>query len=78
MNLLDRISVDPSICHGRVCVKGTRIMVSTILDNLAVGISEKEILASYPTLTPLDIQATIAYAAELTRERFVPVMAGVG
>ncbi|MBE9472553.1 MAG: DUF433 domain-containing protein [Chloroflexi bacterium] len=78
MNLLNRISVDTSICHGRACIKGTRIMVSVILDNLAAGISEKEILESYPSLTPLDIQAAISYAAELTRERLVPVMAGVG
>jgi uncharacterized protein (DUF433 family) len=48
MNLLNRISVDTSICHGRACIKGTRIMVSVILDNLAAGISEKEILESYP------------------------------
>jgi len=53
-------------------------MVSVILDNLAAGISEKEILESYPSLTPLDIQAAISYAAELTRERLVPVMAGIG
>lgn len=77
MNLLDRISVDPSVCHGRACIKGTRIMVSVILDNLAAGISEEEILKSYPSLTRLDIQAAIAYAAELTRERLVPVVAGV-
>ncbi|MBL7064665.1 MAG: DUF433 domain-containing protein [Anaerolineae bacterium] len=78
MSLLDRISVDHSVCHGRACIKGTRIMVSIILDNLATGVSEGEILKSYPSLTPLDIQAAIAYAAELTRERLVPVMSGVG
>jgi uncharacterized protein (DUF433 family) len=76
MNLLDRISVDPSVCHGRACIKKTRIMVSVILDNLAAGVSEEEILESYPSLTPLDIQASIAYAAELTRERLIPVPAG--
>ena len=77
MNLLERISVDPLICHGKACIKGTRIMVSVILDNLAAGISQDEILKSYPSLKPEDIQAAIAYAAELTRERLVPVMAGV-
>jgi len=48
-------------------------MVSVILDNLAAGVSQEEILASYPSLTPADIQAAVAYAAELARERFVPV-----
>ncbi len=74
MNLLERISVDPLICHGKACIKGTRIMVSVILDNLAEGISQDEILKSYPSLKPEDIQAAIAYAAELARERLVPVM----
>lgn len=73
MNLLERISVDPSICHGKACIKGTRVMVSVILDNLAVGSSEEEILKGYPSLTRLDIQAALAYAAELTKERLIPV-----
>ena len=77
MNLLERISVDPLVCHGKACIKGTRIMVSVILDNLAAGISQDEILKSYPSLKPEDIQAAIAYAAELARERLVPMMAGV-
>jgi uncharacterized protein (DUF433 family) len=75
MDLLERISVDPLVCHGKACIKGTRIMVSVILDNLAAGISQDEILKSYPTLKPEDIQAAIAYAAELARERLVPMMA---
>ena len=78
MNLLDRISVDPAVCHGKACIKGTRIMVSVILDNLAAGASEEEILKSYPSLTSLDIQAAIAYAAELTRERLIPGVVGAG
>ncbi len=78
MNLLDRISVDPQICHGKACIKGTRIMVSVILDNLAAEVSEKEILKSYPTLTKEDIHAAVAYAAELAKERYVPVKAGKG
>lgn len=73
MNLVKRISVNPLVYHGRACIKGTRIMVSVILDNLAAGISQDEILRSYPSLTPEDIQAAILYAAELTRERVVPV-----
>ncbi len=78
MKLLDRISVDSSVCHGKACIKGTRIMVSVILDNLAAGISQDEILKSYPSLTSLDIQAAMAYAAELAKERLVPLMAGAG
>lgn len=68
-----RITVDPLVCHGKACIKGTRIMVSVILDNLADGVSEEEIQKSYPSLTPEDIKAAIAYAAELSRERFVGV-----
>jgi len=78
VKLLDRISVDSSVCHGKACIKGTRIMVSVILDNLAAGISHDEILKSYPSLTSLDIQAAMAYAAELAKERLVPLMAGAG
>lgn len=51
-------------------------MVSVILDNLAAGVSQDEILKSYPSLTPLDIQAAMAYAAELAKERLVPLMVG--
>jgi len=76
MKLLDRISVDPEVCHGKACIKGTRIMVTAILDNLADGISEKEILKSYPSLTREDIQGAISYAAELAKERYVPVKTG--
>jgi len=68
MNLLDRISTDPQICHGRACIKGTRIMVAVILDNLASGNSPEEILKSYPTLCPEDIKAAISYGAELAKE----------
>ncbi len=73
MDLLERISVDPRICHGKACIRGTRIMVSVILDNLAAGVSNEEILRSYPTLSTEDIQAAIAYAAELARERVILV-----
>lgn len=76
MNWRERITVDPGICHGRACITGTRIMASVILDNLAAGISREEILKSYPSLTAEDIQAAIAYAAELARERVVSFPAG--
>jgi len=76
MDWRERISVDPLVCHGRACIKGTRVMVSVVLDNLADGISAEEIIKSYPSLTPADIQAVIAYAADLSRERFVPLATG--
>ena len=76
MNLLERISVNPEVCHGKACIKGTRTPVSVILDNLAAGVSEKEILKSYPSLCREDIQAAVAYAAELAKERYVPVKPG--
>lgn len=75
MNWRDRITVDPLVCHGKACIKGSRIMVSVILDNLAEGSGEEEILKSYPSLTREDIKAAIAYAAELSRERLIPVTA---
>ena len=74
----DRISVDPRVCHGRARIKGTRVMVSVILDNLAEGISPEEIVKSYPSLSPEDIQAAMAYAAELARERTVLIPGGGG
>jgi uncharacterized protein (DUF433 family) len=64
----DRISVDPTICHGKACIRGTRVMVSVILDNLAAGVLHQEILTSYPSIRDADIQAALAYAAELARE----------
>jgi uncharacterized protein (DUF433 family) len=63
------IAVDPMICHGQACIQGTRIPASVVLDNLASGLTAAEILKSYPTLSPEAIQATVAYAAELARER---------
>jgi len=73
MNWRERISVDPMICHGKACIKGTRIMVSIILDNLAADVSIDGILKSYPSLTKEDIKAAIAYAADLARERVIKV-----
>lgn len=73
MKWRERITVDPLVCHGKACIKGTRIMVSVILDNLAEGISEDEILKTYPSLKPEDVKAAISYAAELSRERLVSI-----
>lgn len=71
MDWKERISVDPQVCHGKACIKGSRVMVSVILDNLADGENPESILKSYPSLKQGDIQAAISYAAELARERFV-------
>ena len=71
--LLNRISVDPNVCFGKPCIRGTRIWVSLIVDNLAEGIDEKEILVAYPQLRAEDIRAALAYAAEMTKERVIPV-----
>ena len=73
MDWQKRISINTEICHGKACISGTRVMVSVILDNLSAGASKKEILKSYPSLEKDDIQAAIAYAAELTRERIIPI-----
>lgn len=73
MNWQQRITVDPSICHGKACIKGTRIMVSVILDNLAADVSADEILRSYPSLKHEDIQAAVSYAAELANERVITI-----
>jgi len=74
--LLQRISVDPNVCFGKACIRGTRIWVALIIEHLAYGRSEREILEDYPQLDPLDIQAALAYAAEVTRERILPTPAG--
>ncbi|MEO8209614.1 MAG: DUF433 domain-containing protein [bacterium] len=71
MKWKERIISDPLICHGKACIKGTRIMVTTILDNLAAGVTYDDIIKSYPSLTKDDIEATISYAAELTKERIL-------
>lgn len=72
-NLLDRISIDPNICFGKPCIRGTRIWVSLLLDFLANGMTEQEIIAEYPQLTHEDILAAIAYGAEAARERIISV-----
>jgi uncharacterized protein (DUF433 family) len=72
MDWRQRIQFNPNVCHGKACIKGTRIMVSVILDNLAEGRSEDEILSSYLSLQREDIRAAIAYAADLSREQLVP------
>lgn len=76
MNWNERIVSSPEICQGAPCIKGTRIMVSVVLDSLAAGESVPDILRGYPTLSPLDIQAAIAYAAELARDPVIALIPG--
>jgi uncharacterized protein (DUF433 family) len=59
----DRISATPDVCHGKPCIRGTRVLVSVILDNLAEGVSAEEIVRDYPPLTLEDVRAAMAYAA---------------
>ncbi|MFZ3091453.1 MAG: DUF433 domain-containing protein [Nitrospirota bacterium] len=75
-SLLERISIDPNICFGKPCIRGTRIWVSLILDFLANGMTIKEIIEEYPQLTEEDILAAIAYGAEMSRERYVEIPVG--
>ena len=65
--LLQRITIDPSICHGKPCVRGLRYPVETLLELLASGMTNEEILADYEDLTHEDILACLAYAARLTQ-----------
>ena len=71
--LLARIWIDPKRCFGKPCIRGHRIWVSLILDLLASGTTAEEILESYPGLNHEDIQACIAYGAEMSRERYVNI-----
>lgn len=73
MNWAAYISVDPAVCHGKACIKGTRVLVSVILDNLASGASADEICRDYPSVSHEAIRAAIAYAAELSHERVLAV-----
>jgi uncharacterized protein (DUF433 family) len=66
--LLDRVTVDPKICGGKPCIRGTRIYISIILDALAEGLTPEEIIDHYPSLQIEDIRAAVAYGAELAQE----------
>jgi uncharacterized protein (DUF433 family) len=71
--LLDRISIDPAVCGGKPCIRGTRVWVSLVLDMLAAGMSVAELIAEYPQLAHDDVLAAIASGAEVSRERVIPV-----
>ncbi len=68
----ERIVSDPAVCHGRARIRGTRIPVSVVLDNLAAGQGPEAVVVSYPALTLADVHAAMQYAAELARERVIP------
>ena len=71
MNWRDQITVDPEICHGKACIAGTRVLVTTVLDNLASGLDAEEITKSYPSVSREAVRASLCYAAVLASERVV-------
>ena len=71
MNWRDHITVDPEICHGKACISGTRVLVTTVLDNLAAGMDAGEIVKSYPSVSREAVRAALCYAAALANERLV-------
>lgn len=73
--LLNRVSVNPSVCTGKPCIRGTRVYIAIILDGLAEGLTPDEIIDHYPQLSREDIRAALAYAAELARENVWKVTA---
>lgn len=75
MHWQDHISVDPAVCHGKACLRGTRILVSVVLANLAAGLSREEIFRSYPGLTDDAVQASLSYASDLAGERVIALPA---
>lgn len=70
----ERISVDPEVCHGKACIRGTRVMVSVILDNLAEGEAAEAVARAY-RVTADDVRAALQYAGELARESVVSLPA---
>ena len=75
-SLLARITIDPSICHGKPCVRGLRYPVDFLFDLLSGGMTAEQILADYPDLEPEDLRAIFAYAARISRVQSIePVTA---
>ena len=71
--MIERISVDPKICHGQACIKGTRIPVYQIIRMLANGDKIDELLKEYPSIEVEDIYACLDYAASLAEEQITPI-----
>jgi uncharacterized protein (DUF433 family) len=73
--MLTRITVNPEICHGKPTIRGSRLLVTTILELLASGMTHAEILEDYPNLETEDIQACLEYAVQLAHFRTEPLAA---
>lgn len=73
--MLSRITVNPEICHGKPTIRGSRLLVTTILELLASGMIHAEILEDYPNLETEDIQACLEYAVQLAHFRTEPLAA---
>jgi len=73
--MLERITMNPAVCHGKPCVRGLRYPVEVVLQWLAAGMTTPEIIEDYPDLEPEDIQAVLAYAARLSRVRHIEPLA---
>lgn len=73
--MYERISIDPKVCHGQACVRGTRIPVHQIVRMLANGDTIEDLLEEYPSLERDDILACLDYAASLTEEQVTPIEA---
>lgn len=71
MNWRDHITVDPQVCHGKACISGTRVLVTTVLDNLADGLDADEIARIYPSVSREAVRAALCYAAALANESVV-------
>jgi len=77
INWRQHLASDPTVCHGQLCARGTRVMVTNILDSLAEGSTPDEVLRSYPSLTREHIEAALAYAADLAREEALLPVSGL-
>jgi len=71
--MFKRISTNPNICHGKPCIKGTRVPVHVVLDLLAAGETVENILKAYPQIEKEDVQECLLYAARLASEEIVPI-----
>lgn len=76
INWKEHIIIDPDLHHGDPCIKGTRIPVTTIVGSLADGMTSDEIIAAYPQLTVVEVQAALAYAADVMRQELLLPFAG--
>lgn len=76
INWKEHIIIDPDLHHGDPCIKGTRIPVTTIVGSLADGMTSDEIIAAYPQLSVVEVQAALAYAADVMRQELLLPFAG--